>query len=60
MLESVRDEGLFTALEKGRLADVSRTMTGGRGLKGVAMKSATYWNPIEERLRRRVGLEGTP
>jgi beta-lysine 5,6-aminomutase alpha subunit len=55
MLEQVRDEGLFTALEKGRFADVSRSPKGGRGLKGVFVKSPAYWNPVEDALRAMVG-----
>jgi len=56
-LEAVRQEGLFRALEKGRFADVSRGMKGGRGLKGVFVKSGAYWNPVEDVLRTAVGAE---
>ena len=60
LLEQVRDEGLFAALEKGRFADVSRSPTGGRGLKGVFTKAPSYWNPVEDELRAmvRAGREG--
>jgi len=54
MLESVAVEGLFTAIEKGRFADVSRPFDGGRGLSGVSLKAADYWNPVEEVLTRMV------
>ena len=52
MLEQVEAEGLFAALEKGRFADVARSQKGGRGLKGVFVKSPSYWNPVEDALRQ--------
>jgi beta-lysine 5,6-aminomutase alpha subunit len=51
LLEQVRDESLFTALEKGRFADVPRSLKGGRGLKGVVPKARDYFNPVEVALR---------
>jgi beta-lysine 5,6-aminomutase alpha subunit len=56
MLEQVRGEGLFNALEQGRFAGVKRSMKGGRGLKGVAIKSRSYWNPVEDALRESAGM----
>lgn len=46
LLERIRHEGLFTALEKGIFADVKRAKNGGKGLEGVAIKGANYYNPF--------------
>lgn len=54
MLEAVAREGLFSAIEKGWFADVSRSPTGGRGLAGVFRKEPGYWNPVEDWLRAKV------
>ena len=51
LLERVVDGGLLAALSKGIFADVRRTEDGGRGLEGVVMKDANYYNPVEEALR---------
>lgn len=56
MLEEVQSIGLFSAIEKGMLADVKRTMTGGKGLQGVIQKAQDYYNPMEDGLRKRLGL----
>lgn len=56
MLEDVEKIGLFTALERGMLADVKRSRTGGKGLSGVLEKGQDYYNPLETELRKRVGL----
>ncbi|QKG85764.1 D-lysine 5,6-aminomutase subunit alpha [Kroppenstedtia pulmonis] len=56
MLEEVEEIGLFQALERGMLADVKRSMTGGKGLGGVLRKEEGYYNPFEEELRYRTGL----
>ncbi|MBA4602912.1 lysine 5,6-aminomutase subunit alpha [Thermoactinomyces mirandus] len=56
MLEEVRQMGLFKALEKGMFADVKRSFTGGKGLRGVLEKGSGYFNPVEEELRLRLGL----
>ncbi len=48
LLQQVRDEGLFGALASGRFADIKRSMDGGRGLEGVAVKAEDYWNPVDE------------
>ncbi|OYD07968.1 lysine 5,6-aminomutase subunit alpha [Paludifilum halophilum] len=56
MLEEVEKIGLFQALERGMLADVKRSITGGKGLTGVLTRETGYYNPFEEELRRRVGL----
>ena len=48
LLENVKEEGLFTALEKGKFAGVRRNREGGKGLDGVTRKSPLYWNPFIE------------
>ena len=46
LLERVKNEGLFMALEKGIFANVKRSKVGGKGLDGVAIKGANYMNPF--------------
>ncbi len=46
LLETISEEGLFNALEKGLFADVKRPRTGGKGLDGVTAKGTNYWNPF--------------
>ncbi|PTX62469.1 beta-lysine 5,6-aminomutase alpha subunit /D-lysine 5,6-aminomutase alpha subunit [Melghirimyces profundicolus] len=58
MLEEVESIGLFAALERGMLADVKRSRTGGKGLSGVLEKGEDYYNPFEIELRKRLGLGG--
>lgn len=51
LLENVKEEGLFTALEKGIFAGVRRPREGGKGLDGVTRKSSGYVNPFIELLK---------
>lgn len=46
LLEKLREEGLFSALEKGIFADVKRPRNGGKGLDGVTPKGSNYMNPF--------------
>lgn len=46
LLEEIQRTGLFTALEQGMFADISRNRTGGRGLDGVFLKGPKYLNPF--------------
>ncbi|WP_084213484.1 lysine 5,6-aminomutase subunit alpha [Thermicanus aegyptius] len=55
-LEQIRRIGLFAALEQGIFADVKRSFTGGRGLRGVVEKEEGYLNPFEDGLRQELGL----
>ncbi len=48
MLITIRDTGLFGALEKGMFAEISRSASGGRGLDGVFAKGPNYLNPFVE------------
>ena len=51
LLERLKEEGLFSALEKGIFGDVKRPMNGGKGLSGVAKKEAHYYNPTIELMK---------
>ena len=51
LLEKMKEEGLFTAMEKGYFANVRRPKEGGKGLDGVTRKSAVYFNPYIELLK---------
>lgn len=46
LLETLNEEGLFTALEKGKFGDVKRPKNGGKGLDGVCPKGNNYMNPF--------------
>ncbi|MDR2145565.1 MAG: lysine 5,6-aminomutase subunit alpha [Tannerella sp.] len=52
LLEKVKGEGLFSALEKGIFANVKRSKTGGKGLDGVALKGGNYVNPFVELMKK--------
>lgn len=51
LLETVRQEGLFSALEKGIFANVKRPKNGGKGLDGVVAKGSNYLNPFVELMK---------
>ncbi len=57
LLERVDEMGLFAALETGVFAAVKRRPNGGRGLSGVALRADDYFNPVEDALRARLGLD---
>ena len=46
LLEEIEKEGLFPALEKGIFGGVKRPKDGGKGLSGVSLKGAHYYNPF--------------
>lgn len=48
ILGEIERTGLPAAIAKGTFADISRTMTGGKGLDGVVEKAAGYYNPFPE------------
>lgn len=56
MLDKVSKIGLFKAIEDGMFADIKRPRDSGKGLDGVVEKSADYYNPIEDYLKKRVGI----
>lgn len=55
-LEEIVSIGFFEALGRGMFADVKRSETGGKGLAGVIVRDADYYNPFEDELRARLGL----
>lgn len=46
ILDDIREEGLFQALEQGRFASIKRPPDGGKGLSGVVEKETGYFNPF--------------
>lgn len=50
LLRSIERDGLFRAIEQKAFANVSRTLTGGKGLDGVLEKDKEYLNPFFELL----------
>ncbi|MDD4746271.1 MAG: lysine 5,6-aminomutase subunit alpha [Salinivirgaceae bacterium] len=53
LLEVLQEEGLFSALEKGKFADIKRPKNGGKGLAGVVERGANYSNPFIELMKNR-------
>lgn len=53
LLETLRHEGLFNALEQGKFANVKRHKKGGKGLDGVVERGAHYSNPFVELMKNR-------
>ena len=50
LLRKIEHDGLFKAIEEKAFANVSRTLTGGKGLEGVIEKDKEYINPFFELL----------
>jgi len=48
LLETIRHDGLFNALEAGRFAGIKRRLEGGKGLDGVIPKGDYYHNPFTD------------
>jgi beta-lysine 5,6-aminomutase alpha subunit len=46
LLEQVKAETIWSAIERGAFADVKRTKTGGKGYAGVHARAKDYVNPI--------------
>jgi beta-lysine 5,6-aminomutase alpha subunit len=46
LLEEVKAETIWSAIERGAFADVKRTKTGGKGYAGVVARTKDYVNPI--------------
>jgi len=59
LLSTVQDKGLFRAIEEGTFAGVSRRRDGGKGREGVFAKNQDYLNPVDDILRRELGLAGS-
>ncbi|MFA6091573.1 MAG: lysine 5,6-aminomutase subunit alpha [Elusimicrobiota bacterium] len=58
LLGQVEKLGLFGAIEQGLFAEVKRPKNGGKGFDGVAEKSPDYWNPVEDLLKKQLGIRG--
>ncbi|MBR0436430.1 MAG: D-lysine 5,6-aminomutase subunit alpha, partial [Clostridia bacterium] len=54
LLKEIETLGLFTTLERGIFADVKRPKDGGKGLAGVVIKDAHYFNPFIEVMKGKV------
>lgn len=54
LLETLKNEGLFNALEKGMFADVKRPKNGGKGLDGVTIKGENYFNPFIDLMKGKI------
>lgn len=48
LLETIRRDGLFNALEGGRFGGIKRRREGGKGLSGVILKDDRYENPFPQ------------
>jgi beta-lysine 5,6-aminomutase alpha subunit len=46
MLSNIEHEGIMSTIEKGKFAGIKRSMNGGKGLDGVIVKDAVYFNPF--------------
>lgn len=59
LLSQVAEIGLFSALERGMFADVKRSREGGKGLQGVFMQAAEYYNPFLDNMKAKLdrGME---
>ena len=57
LLKEIETLGLFTTLERGIFADVKRPKDGGKGLAGVVIKDAHYFNPFIEVMKGKVANE---
>ncbi len=50
LLAQIEESGLPAAIAQGTFADISRTLTGGKGLDGVIPKAPGYFNPFPARM----------
>lgn len=56
LLRAVQEKGLFRAIEEGTFGGVKRKREGGKGREGVFLKDSWYHNPVEDILRRELGI----
>ena len=56
MLLEVKKRGLFGAIESAMFADIKRPRNGGKGFDGVYEKSPDYYNPVEDYLKKKLGI----
>jgi beta-lysine 5,6-aminomutase alpha subunit len=52
-LRELKKTGLMEAISKGKFANISRAVDGGRGLDGVFEKGSEYSNPVMEQLEQK-------
>lgn len=52
LLAQIEREGMFATLEKGIFADIRRPKNGGKGLDGVVVRDASYFNPFIALMRK--------
>jgi len=50
LLKQIANQGMFTSIEKGVFAQTKRSITGGKGLKGVFKKHEDYVNVVLEKM----------
>ena len=59
LISQIEKDGLFKTLEQGKFAGIKRPVDGGKGLDGVVMKEAMYFNPfVELMLEKELVLRG--
>jgi beta-lysine 5,6-aminomutase alpha subunit len=58
LLEEMAHEGLMAGLSRGLFADIARSPTGGRGLDGVFVKAADYWDPTADAITQALIAHG--
>jgi len=54
LLGEIEQQGMFATLEQGIFADIKRPKDGGKGLDGVVVKNAVYFNPFIELMKKEV------
>ncbi len=58
LLQKIEKEGLFKTIEKGIFAGIRRPIDGGKGLDGVIKKSADYFNPFIDLMKKELFTGG--
>ena len=51
-------DGLMASLARGTFADIARSPSGGRGLEGVFVKDAAYWDPTADAITHALVAQG--
>ncbi|MDR3296516.1 MAG: lysine 5,6-aminomutase subunit alpha [Clostridiales Family XIII bacterium] len=55
LLRQIEKEGLFSTIEQGKFGGVKRARDGGKGLEGVVVRHADYFNPFIEPMMKQAG-----
>ncbi len=58
LLEHMARDGLMASLARGTFADIARSPSGGRGLEGVFVKDAAYWDPTADAITHALVAQG--